>query len=373
MARDPIPWIDLRAQHRSIQGEVEAAISEVLAEASFALGPAVAGFEERFARYVGTRHAIGVNSGSSALHLALLAAGVGPGDEVVAPAMTFIATAAAIEWTGARPVLVDVDPATYTMDTSAIASAIGPRTRALVPVHLYGQPAAIGAILEIAEAHDLVVVEDAAQAHGAEYRGRRCGSIGHIAAFSFYPAKNLGACGEGGAVTTNRDDLAERVRALRDWGQRAKGLHELRGFNYRMDGIQGAVLCVKLGHLERWIEARRSLAARYDEQLAGVAGVTTPGRSDDARHVFHVYAVRVGDRDGVRSRLQEAGVGTGVHYPTPIHLHPCLEDLGYRRGDFPVAERLADEELSLPLFPELEEEALAFVCESLVAAVEAGG
>jgi dTDP-4-amino-4,6-dideoxygalactose transaminase len=350
-----IPFVDLRAQYRSIKDEIKAALDEVLENASFVLGPAVARFEEMFAAYAGTRYAIAVNSGTSALHLALIAAGIQPGDEVIAPAMTFIATIAAIEYVGAKPVLVDVDPTNWCIDPAGIEERITKKTRAVMPVHLYGQPADMDPILDIARRHNLVVIEDAAQAHGAQYKGRRCGSLGDIAGFSFYPGKNLGAYGEGGAVVTNRDDYARTVRLLRDWGQEKKGVHRLKAYNYRMEGFQGAVLGVKMNHLEIWTEGRRRAAATYNRRLRNVSGIVLPTEMSYARHVYHVYGVLVKNRDATARKLQEAGIGTNVHYPRPIHLQPCLAELGYQGGDFPNAERLADEELSLPMYPELTE------------------
>ena len=351
-----IPFIDLKAQYQSIKEEIRVAMDAVLENATFILGPAVAAFEKKFAAYVGVKHAVGVNSGTSALHLALLAAGVGPGDEVIVPAMTFIATASAVDYTGATPVFVDVDPVSYTIDITKIAAKITKRTKVIMPVHLYGQPADMDPIMEIARRHGLLVIEDAAQAHGAEYKGGQCGSIGDIAGFSFYPGKNLGAFGEGGAITTNRDDFAEKVRMLRDWGQRKKGEHEIQGFNYRLEGLQGAVLGVKLNHIERWNEGRRRAAADYDQLLKGVPGVVTPQRMEYAKHVYHVYAILAKDRDRVAKALQEKGISTNVHYPKPVHLQKCFASLGYKRGDLPVAERLAENELSLPIYPELTDE-----------------
>jgi len=364
-----IPFVDLKAQYRSIKTEIDAAIGQVLENAAFVLGPAVADFEKKFATYVGTTHAVGVNSGTSALHLALLGAGIGPGDEVIAPTMTFVATASAIDYSGARPVLVDVDPVTYTIDPSRIEDAITPRTKAVIPVHLYGQCADMDPILEIARRRGLLVVEDAAQAHGAEYKGRRAGSMGDIAGFSFYPGKNLGAYGEGGAVTTNRDDFARTVRMLRDWGAEKKYQHVLKGYNYRMEGIQGAVLGVKMGHIEAWTEARRSVARLYAELLDGVKGIVLPTERPGCRHVFHVCAVLVKERDRVLAALQGAGIGVGIHYPQPVHLLPCFSDLGYQRGAFPVAERVGDEELSLPMFAELTESQQREVCGALAGAL----
>ncbi len=360
-----IPFVDLKAQYRSIKTEIDTAIGQVLDNAAFVLGPAVADFEKSFAAYAGTTYAVGVNSGTSALHLALLAAGIGPGDEVIAPAMTFVATASAIDYSGARPVLVDVDPVTYTIDPSRIEAAITPRTKAIMPVHLYGQCADMDPILEIARRRDLFVIEDAAQAHGAEYRGRRAGSMGDIAGFSFYPGKNLGAYGEGGAVTTNRDDFVRTVRMLRDWGAEKKYQHVLKGYNYRMEGIQGAVLGVKMRHIEAWTEARRRAASEYRRLLDGTKGVVPPVERDGNRHVYHVYAVLVEDRDRVLAHLQQAGIGAGIHYPEPVHLLPCFAELGHHRGDFPVAERVGDEELSLPMFAELSLESVAQIVDAL--------
>jgi dTDP-4-amino-4,6-dideoxygalactose transaminase len=360
-----IPFVDLKTQYQSIKDEIKVALDEVLDNASFVLGPAVARFEERFAAYTGTRHAIGVNSGTSALHLALIAAGIKPGDEVIAPAMTFIATIAALDYVGARPVLVDIDPTTWCIDPARIEERVTEKTQAIMPVHLYGHPADMDPILDIARRHNLLVIEDAAQAHGAEYKGRRCGSIGDIAGFSFYPGKNLGAYGEGGAVVTNRDDFARTVRMLRDWGQEKKGVHLLRGHNYRMEGFQGAVLGVKMNHIEAWTERRRRLAATYNRRLREVQDIVVPSEMPYARHVYHVYGVLVKNRDAVARKLHEAGIGTNVHYPRPIHLQPCFAELGYKRGDFPNAERLADEELSLPMYPELTESQITEVAAAL--------
>ncbi len=351
-----IPFVDLKAQYRSIKDEIKVALDEVLENTAFVLGPAVAKFEEKFAAYCGTKHCVAVNSGTSALHLAMLAAGVKRGDEVIAPAMTFIATVSAIDYIGAKPVLVDVDPTSYCMDTSKVEAAITPRTKAIMPVHLYGQSADMDPILDVARRHNLILIEDAAQAHGAEYEGRRCGSMGDIAGFSFYPGKNLGAYGEGGAVVTNRDDFARTVRMLRDWGQEKKGVHVLKAFNYRMEGFQGAVLGVKMNHIEAWTEGRRRAAAIYDRLLKDIPGIVPPRQMDYARHVYHVYGILVQNRDAVARKLQDVGIGTNVHYPNPIHLQPCFAELGHKRGDFPNAERLADEELSLPMYSELNQE-----------------
>jgi dTDP-4-amino-4,6-dideoxygalactose transaminase len=360
-----IPFLDLNAQYRSIRGELDAAVLRVLESSQFVLGNEVAAFEREFAAYCGVRHAVGVNSGTSALHLALLAAGIGPGDEVITTPMTFVATIAAILYAGATPVLVDIDPLTGTMDPDRIDEAITARTKAILPVHLHGCMGDLDPILSLADAHRLAVIEDAAQAHGAEYKGRRAGSIGDIGCFSFYPGKNLGACGEAGAVVTNDGSLAEAIRMLRDWGQASKYHHLVKGYNYRMEGIQGAVLRVKLGHIEAWTEARRRHAERYDALLSG-CGIRTPAAMPDARHVYHVYAVRLRNRNAAQQQLRRAGVATGIHYPVPVHLQPAYADLGHRPGDFPHAERFAAEILSLPMFPELTGEQIQRVCTTLV-------
>jgi len=360
-----VPFIDLKAQYQSIKDEVQTAIIGVLESCQFALGREVAAFEEEFGAYSQAEHAVAVNSGTSALHLALLAAGVQPGDEVIAPAMTFIATVAPIQYIGARPVLVDIDPESYTIDPIKLEAAITEKTKAIMPVHLYGQAADLDPILAIAKKHDLKVIEDAAQAHGGEYKGRRLGSIGDIGCFSFYPGKNLGAYGEGGMVVTNNAEYAQKIRMLRDWGQEKKYHHVLKAYNYRMDGIQGAVLRVKLRRLEDWTEGRRAAAKRYDALLAD-SGVVTPVAMDYARHVYHLYAVRTPERDALQAALGEREIQSGKHYPDPIHLVTAYADLGYNAGDFPVAEQLGREELSLPMFAELSEAQTAAVAEGVV-------
>jgi dTDP-4-amino-4,6-dideoxygalactose transaminase len=357
----------LKAQYRSIKPEIDAAIARVLESSQFVLGEAVASFERDFAAYCGTDHAIAVNSGTSALHLSLLAAGIGAGDEVITTPFTFVATVAAILYTGARPVLVDIDPNNFNIDPAKIERAISPRTKAVMPVHLYGQPADMDPILEVAKRHNLIVIEDAAQAHGAQYKGRVVGSIGELGCFSFYPGKNLGAYGEGGAVTTSNPEYARTIRMLRDWGAEKKYEHLLKGYNYRMEGLQGAVLGVKLKHLESWTAARRAHALRYTELLAG-SGVTTPVEMPYAGHVWHVYTVRTAERDELQQALSAAGVQTGIHYPIPVHLQPAYADLGYRAGDFPHAEAAAKQVLSLPMFPEMTEAQL----QEVVAAVASG-
>jgi dTDP-4-amino-4,6-dideoxygalactose transaminase len=347
-----IPYLDLKAQYHSIKDEIDAAVLRVLDSTQFILGDEVAAFEREFAAYCQASECVGVNSGTSALHLALLAAGIGPGDEVITTPFTFVATVAAIRYAGATPVLVDIEPDYFAIDAARIESAITGKTRAILPVHLYGQPADMTAILEIARRRGLVVIEDAAQAHGSEHHGRRCGSLADIATFSFYPGKNLGAYGEGGAITTTRSDVATTCRILRDWGQAQRYEHRLQGFNYRMDGIQGAVLRVKLRHLEAWTEKRRQVARWYTEVLDHDS-VRVPNERPACRHVYHVYVVRSDDRDALRDALSKEGIQTGIHYPIPVHLQPAHADLGYRAGDFPIAEAAAREVLSLPIFPEM--------------------
>jgi dTDP-4-amino-4,6-dideoxygalactose transaminase len=359
-----IPLIDLKAQHRTIQKEIREAINRVLETSEFALGSEVAAFETEFANYCGARHGIAVNSGTSALHLALLAAGIGAGDEVITVPFTFIATVAAVIYTGARPIFVDIDPRSYTMDVTQIERVITERTKAILPVHLYGQPADLDLILEIARRHHLVVIEDAAQAHGAEYNGRRVGSIGDLGCFSFYPTKNLGACGEGGMVVTNRPEYERTIRMLRDWGQEKKYYPLMKGYNYRMEGLQGAILRVKLRHLETWTEARRAHAARYDALLSG-SDVQTPQAMAYGRHVYHVYAIRTPARTIVQQSLTARGIQSAVHYPFPVHLLPAYADLGYRQGDFPQAEKMSAEQLSLPMYPELSEETISHVASAV--------
>lgn len=359
-----IPFLDLKAQYRQIKPRIDDAVARAIESTQFVLGPEVAAFERRFASYCNVGHCCAVNSGTSALHLALLAAGVGPGDEVITVSMTFVATTAAVLYTGAKPVFVDADPVTWTMDPALIEAAITPRTKAILPVHLHGLMADMDPIMAIARRHGLVVIEDAAQAHGAEYKGRRAGSIGDLGCFSFYPGKNLGAYGEGGAVVTDQPELARKVSLLRDWGQEAKYNHVVAGYNYRMDGIQGAVLNVKMDYIESWTEARRSVAAQYDRLLAKLP-IARPRPPAHSRHVYHVYAIGLRARDEVAKGLQDGGIGVGIHYPVPVHLQKAYGNLGYRTGDFPVTERLADQFLSLPIYPELTAEKAAEVANEL--------
>jgi dTDP-4-amino-4,6-dideoxygalactose transaminase len=349
-----VPFLDLKAQYLSIKPEIDAAVAKILESTQFVLGEEVAGFERDFAAYVGAGQGIAVNSGTSALHLALLAAGVGPGDDVITVSHTFVATVAAIGYTGARAVFVDVDPVTLTMDPVKVEAAITPRTKVVLPVHLYGQPADMDPILEVARRRKLLVIEDAAQAHGARYKGRPVGSMGDLACFSFYPGKNLGAYGEGGLVATSNEPFAKTIRMLRDWGQERKYHHVLAGYNYRMEGMQGAILRVKLRYLERWTELRRAHAARYRELLAG-SGVVLPTEAGYARHVYHVYAVRTPDRDGLMKALGDRGVQSGIHYPVPVHLQPAYATPAYGVGSFPHTEKAAAEVTSLPMYPEMTE------------------
>ena len=342
----------MRAQFASLRAELLQALKDVAESTTYVLGPKVAEFERAFASYCGAKHCVGVNSGTSALHLALLGAGVRPGDEVITVPMTFIATSWAVCYAGARPVFVDVDPTTYTLDVAQVERKITPRTKALLPVHLYGQPADLGPLLDISRCHGLPLIEDAAQAHGARYRGEGVGTFGRCGCFSFYPGKNLGALGEAGAVVTNDDQLAARLRALRDHAQQQRYHHDEIGFNYRMDALQGAVLGVKLKYLEQWTEARGLLADRYRDRLACLP-LQLPARLPDRRHVWHLFVVLHPERDRLRAELEVRGVQTGLHYPIPLHLQKAFRHLGYRAGDFPVAERIGRECLTLPLFPEM--------------------
>jgi len=359
-----IPFLDLKAQYRQIKPQIDAAVMGVVESGNYVLGPQVEAFEERFADYCAVRHCKALNSGTSALHLALLAAGVGPGDEVITVSMTFVATAAAILYCGARPVYVDVDPVSWTMDPACVEAAITPRTKAILPVHLHGLMADMDPIMEIARRHKLVVIEDAAQAHGAEYKGRRIGSIGDMACFSFYPGKNLGAYGEGGAVTTNDAAFAKRLRMLRDWGSEKRYYHDIKGGNYRMEGVQGAVLGVKMKYIEGWTESRRKNAALYNKLLEGTPYVT-PKTPSDLRHVSHVYAIAHPKRDALQTYLTEKGVSSGIHYPVPVHLQKCFSELNHKPGDFPHSEKAAAQTLSLPMYPELKAEQIEEVVAAL--------
>jgi len=349
-----IPLLDLAAQYHELKSEIDAAIARVMTSSQFILGKETAAFEEEFAAYCDAEYAIAVNSGTSALHLALVASGIGPGDEVVTVPFTFFATVAAIDYVGATAVYVDIDPSTFNIDVCKIEAAITDRTRAILLVHLYGQPADMDPIAEIARRHKLIVIEDAAQAHGAEYKGRRVGSIGDLACFSFYPTKNLGAAGEGGLVTTSNPEYARKLSLLRNWGEEHRYYPVIKGYNYRMPAIQAAILRAKLPALDRWIKMRRELAAEYDRLLEG-AGVLRPVSLPDARHVYCLYTIRAEDRDELQRGLELAGIATAVHYPHPIHLMPAYADARYKAGDFPVAEACAKTVLSLPMHPFLSD------------------
>ena len=367
-----VPFVDLRAQAATLRDEFEPAIWSVIDRAAYTLGPELEEFERAFAAFCECTYCVGVSSGTDAVKLALLAAGVGAGDEVIVPANTFIATAEAVSHIGATPVFVDVLADTALVDPEAVAAAVGERTRALIPVHLFGQPADMDQLAALAERHDLIVVEDACQAHGARYGGRRSGGLGVAAAFSFYPGKNLGALGDGGAVTTNVLEVAERLSLYRNHGQADRYTHKVIGYCDRLHNLQAALLLVKLERLDQWNEARRSAARRYDEMLAGVEGVTPIACRDDVEPVYHLYVVQVEERDRVREELEDAGIGIGIHYPLPLHLQPAYSHLGGAAGDCPVAEGLAGRLLSLPMFPEIEPEQQEYVVERLQAAVAGG-
>ncbi len=360
-----VPFLDLKLQYENLKHEVVPAVVATMESTQFILGKAVEDFERRFAEAHGVKHCVAVGTGTDALHLVLWAEDIGPGDEVITVAHTFIATAEAISLTGATPVFVDIDPATYTMDPSLLEKAITKRTKAIIPVHLYGQPAAMDAIMAIANKHGLLVLEDACQAHLAQYDNRFVGQYGVAAAFSFYPGKNLGAYGEAGGITTNDAELATKLRMLRDHGSIKKYHHTRWGHNYRMDGIQGAVLGVKLGYLDQWTEARRAHARMYAQKLQGVGDLILPAESPRARHVYHLYVVQTRFRDALQTHLTAKGVSTGLHYPIPLHLQEAYKSLGYANGRFPVTEQAALHGLSLPMFAELTADQMNQVVDSI--------
>lgn len=366
-----VPLIDLKIQHRSIASEVESAIRKVCENTAFILSDEMKAFEQEFADYCGAKHGIGVANGTEALFLALVALGIGSGDEVIVPANTFIATAAVVSHTGATPVFVDCDPDTYCIDASKIPQAITERTKAIMPVHLYGHPADMDAVNEIARSYGLRVVEDCAQGHGTHYRGKHVGTLSDVAGFSFYPSKTLGAYGDAGIVLTNDDATAEKLRLLRDNGRTSWYEHAIVGYNSRLDGIQAAVLRIKLRHLDEWVEARRRHAQHYEELLSGVEGIALPVEKPYGRHSYYVYVIRVPDRDGFMSRLKEKGVGCGIHYPVPLHLQPAFAALGGREGDHPVAEEYAKHIVSIPMFPELTPEQVEEAASAIKEAVAA--
>ncbi|MEI9865238.1 MAG: DegT/DnrJ/EryC1/StrS family aminotransferase [Limisphaerales bacterium] len=357
-----IPYLDLPAQIRSVRTEIDAALKQSLDNCSFILGPDVAQFEKDFAQFCGAQHALGFNSGTSALHVAMLLCGVGPGDEVITTPYTFIATSWAISYCGAKPVYVDIEGATFNLDPRLIERAITPRTKAIMPVHLYGHSFDVDAISEICRKHKLPLVEDAAQAVGAKYKGKVVGTLGDVSGFSFYPGKNLGACGEGGALVTNNPAFAARAKSLREHGSTVRYHHDEVGYNYRMEGFQGAVLGVKLKHLAKWNAERRRVAHRYTELLADTP-LQLPIEATYAESAWHLYTVRHPRRDELKKYLDDNGIGNAVHYPIPLHLQKCYASLGHKAGDFPVAEKASREVLSLPIFPELTDEQILRVVE----------
>jgi dTDP-4-amino-4,6-dideoxygalactose transaminase len=363
-----VPFVDLKAQYASIKPEVTAAMNEVLDAATFIMGPQVRSFEENFARYTGSRYCVGVESGTAALKVALEALGVGAGDEVILPANTYIASALGVSATGAVPILVDMDDS-YLIDAAAIDAAVTPRTKAIMPVHLYGQAVPMQPILDAARRHGLRVIEDASQAHGARWQSHPVGSIGDVGTFSFYPGKNLGCYGDGGAIVTNDGAVYERVKLLRDFGQQKKYEHLIKGDNCRLDSIQAAVLDVKLRYIDQWNGRRRANAKRYDALLSA-AGFPVPKRLADEAHVYHLYVTEVPDRASVQERLARRGVQTGIHYPIPIHLQPAYRDLELAKGRYPRTESASERILSLPMFPELSDEQIQYVVESLIDAAE---
>jgi dTDP-4-amino-4,6-dideoxygalactose transaminase len=351
-AKVSVPFVDLRIQYHRLREEILLALEGVAESTGFVLGPRVAEFEKAFAGFTGARHCVAVNTGTSALHLALIAAGVKPGDEVITVPMTFIATSWGISYVGATPVFVDVDPATYTMDVDQVRKHITSKTKAILPVHLYGQPADMAPLLEIGREYELPVIEDAAQAHGATYQGKHAGTLGLCGCFSFYPGKNLGAYGEGGAIITDDDHMAKRFRSLRDHAQEERYHHAEIGYNYRMDAMQGAVLGIKLKHLVSWTESRRFLAERYLKHLVDLP-IQLPAVGVDRSHAWHLFVILHANRDRLRQGLEKRGIASGLHYPIPLHLQKAYAYLGYTKGDFPVAEGIGRECLSLPLFPEM--------------------
>lgn len=351
----PIPFVDLQSQYRQLKDEINTALTPVFESTGFIMGPPVQEFEDNFAKFIEADHCVTVHSGTAALHLALMALGIGPGHEVITVPNTFIATCEAISFVGATPRFVDVDPETYNMDVTQLESAITPATKAIIPVHLYGQPADMDSVMDIARRHGLKVVEDACQAHGARYKGRRAGTIGDAGCFSFYPGKNLGAAGEGGAVVTNKQETADAIRLIRDHGSPKKYEHKVIGHNFRLDTLQAAVLNVKLPHLEDWNASRQRRAQYYSDRLSKISGVTVPALGPDRDSVFHLYVVQVDGRQSVQEALSAANIHSGIHYPVPIHLQEAYKHLGHGKGDFPVAEMLSRRILSLPVFPEITE------------------
>ena len=362
MSHQPVPYLDLKAQIKPLRAEIDAAIAKAIDNCSFCLGPDVVQFEKDFAKYCGAEHCVAFNSGTSAEHVGLMLLGVGQGDEVITTPYTFVATSWAISYVGATPVFVDVDDATMNLDPKLIEEAITPQTKAVLPVHLYGQPFDVDGIREVCQKHNLPLMEDACQAHGAKYKGKTVGGLGDVSCFSFYPGKNLGAFGEGGALVTNNAEFAKRARSLREHGSTVRYYHDEVGFNYRMEGIQGAVLGIKLKHLAKWTSERQRVAKRYAELLAGTP-LQLPTEPSYAESVWHLYVVRHAQREELKKHLEANGVGCALHYPLPLHLQKCYEQLGYQPGDFPNAEKAASECLSLPIYPELTDDQIVRVVE----------
>lgn len=360
-----VPFLDLKVQYHSIKNEVDKKLVEVCENTAFSMGPFVEEFEKKFAEYLGVKHFVATSTGTSALHSALLAFGIGNGDEVLVPVNTFTATAESVVMVGAKPVFVDNDPLTYNMDISKIEQLITHKTRAIIPVHLYGQPIDMEKIVEIASKHNLIVIEDCAQAHGAKFKGKMVGTFGHAACFSFYPGKNLGSYGEGGGVATNSDEIAEKIDKIRNHGSKIKYVHEFVGYNYHMHGFQGAVLTIKLKYLDGWNKRRREIAEKYTQKLKEIKDLALPYVQKECEHVFHLYVIRTSYREELKQFLNDNGVGTNIHYPYPLHLQESYKFLGYKQGDFPVAEDYAPKLLSLPMFPEMTDEQIDYVVEKI--------
>ncbi|MBL7131818.1 MAG: DegT/DnrJ/EryC1/StrS family aminotransferase [Candidatus Omnitrophica bacterium] len=361
-----VPFVDLQAQYRNLSKEIHFRLFKTIEDCHFILGENVEKFEQEFADYCGATYAVSTSSGTAALFLSLLSLEIGKGDEVVTSANTFIATLLAIHYTGARPVLVDVDEASYNLDIEKIKAAITKKTKAILPVHLYGQPVDLEPLLQLAKEHNLKIVEDACQAHGAEYKGKKVGGFGNISAFSFYPGKNLGAYGDGGIVVTDEAEIKEKLQCLRNYGQKEKYQHLVKGYNARLDTIQAEILRIKLKYLDKWNEARRKNAQIYNSLLKGIDGyILTPQEMPYARSVWHLYVIRIKERDRLQRHLKESGIATGIHYPVPVHLQPAFSDLGYKRGDFPITEKVAGEILSLPMYPELKEDQIEYIVQKI--------
>ena len=360
-----VPFNDLKREYYSIRSEMDKKINEVIENTAFIKGKYLKEFEEEFAAFCGVKHAVGASNGTTAIHLALIGLGVKPGDEVITVPNTFIATIEPIYQVGAKPVFVDVLEKTSNMDPEKLEAAINEKTKAIIVVHLYGQPAEMEAILNIARKNNIKVIEDSAQAHAAEYKGKKAGSLADIGTFSFYPGKNLGCYGDGGVITTDNSEIAAYLKKYLDHGRLTKYEHEFIGHNYRLDALQAAILSVKLKHLEDWSEKRREVADRYNKSFTGINGISVPAEAEYIRSVYHVYSIQVNERDSIREKLSEKGISTGIHYPVPLHLQPALENKGLKKGDFPVTEKLAENALSLPIFPFMTSEEIDYTVETL--------